>query len=178
MRLETKRIILRLPRQTDISDIVENIHSRDVVRWTSTIPHPYTRNNAVSFIARAAKDKKSGSSYHFMIVLKETGKVIGGVGILKINRVNKSALLGYWVGKKYWGQGFATEASKLALRFAFGELHLHRINGKVYADNHASRRVLEKCGFRQEGISRKARYKYGKWRDLLLFGLLPGELRP
>lgn len=79
------------------------------------------------------------------------------------------------MGKSYWGKGLTTEAVKLMLKFAFEKLKLHRIYANLFEKNIASRRVLEKCGFKLEGVARECRYRYGKWHNELKLGILKQE---
>jgi len=122
-----KQIDLRPFKQSDAKDIYEHINDADVVRWTLSIPHPYSLKLGQEFIEKTQKDWRDKKGYVFALVLKETDAVIGCVGIEKIDWENKNAELGYWLGKRYWGKGIMNEALNLALRFAFEELKLHRI---------------------------------------------------
>ena len=175
LKLEGKRIILRKLKLSDALDIYKNLQDKEMVKWTLNIPWPYKKQNAVKFIKRTHYAIRKKSGYAFGIVLKETNKVIGLVDISHIDWKNKNAELGYWLGKKYWGRGYTTEAVKLILRFAFEKLKLHRVYAHLFEENIASRRVLEKTGFRLEGTTRESRYRYNKWHNELRFGILKQE---
>jgi len=139
------------------------------------IPWPYKRKDAIKFIRKTHYKIRKNSEYAFGIVLKEIDKVIGVIDIFNIDWKDKNAELGYWLGKKYWGKGLMTEAVKLMLKFAFEKLKLHRVYAGVFEENIASRRVLEKTGFKLEGIKRECRYRYNKWHNELIFGILKQE---
>ena len=79
--------------------------------------------------------------------------------------------LGYWVGIPHQGKGYATAAVGEALRIAFADMGMEKIEACAFVGNFASRRVLEKCGFQQEGLTRKAVLKRGRWLDEWVFGL-------
>ena len=148
-----------------------------MVKWTLNIPWPYKKQDAIKFIRKTHYRIKKKSGYAFGIVLKEINKVVGVIGISHIDWKNKNAELGYWLGKKYWGKGLATEAVKLMLKFAFENLKLHRVYANLFEENIASRRVLEKNGFKLEGIMRESRFRYNKWHNELKFGVLEKDMR-
>jgi RimJ/RimL family protein N-acetyltransferase len=83
--------------------------------------------------------------------------------------VNKSGQIGYWIGKKYWNIGLATESINLLIKYAFRVLRLHKVYANVLATNRASIRVLEKNGLKKEGILRDSIYKYDKFFDVVLY---------
>lgn len=106
------------------------------------------------------------------ICLKETDELIGIIFLLSIDLHNKSGHCPIFIGKKYWGFGYATQARMLMLKYAFYERGLLRINAYVVEDNAASLRLHEKCGYKQEGLMRKAIFKNGKLMDQYLLGCL------
>lgn len=83
--------------------------------------------------------------------------------------------LAYWITPDEWGNGYATSASRLLLDYTFDELGLHRIEASTFASNEASKRVLEKLGFTEEGSARKAARIQGEWVDRLQYGILESE---
>lgn len=173
--IEGSRIILRKLKLSDANDIYENLQDKEMVKWTLNIPWPYRKKDAIRFIRRAQYRMRRKTGYAFGIVLKETNRVIGIVDLFRIDWKNKNAEIGYWLGKKYWGRGLTTEAVKLALKFAFENLKLHRIYARLFEENIGSRRVLEKSGFKLEGVLRENRYRYGRWHNELNFGILKKE---
>lgn len=107
------------------------------------------------------------------IVLKDKNKHIGNIKVGPINRVHKFAKVGIIIGEEsFWGEGFATEAVKLAVDYAFNTLDLHKLTAGVYANNIASVRVFEKSGFVKEGIEKKQYYCNGEYVDGIMFGCL------
>lgn len=98
----------------------------------------------------------------FAIVEKKSGKVIGAVGIaLDPKRSNDEVkMLGYWVGKDYWGQGYATEAANVVLKNAFETLNLQLVSCYHYAYNLKSENVIKKLGFQYEGYLRQGTKRY------------------
>ncbi len=140
-----------------------------VARWmTGAFPHPYTRADAKLWleVARGKPDR------HFAI--KVDGILAGGIGFDPYGGERSGAAsFGYWLGQKYWGRGIATEAARMLSDHALESGGLRRLEASVFAENHASARVLEKCGFSLEGV-RRAHYldRSGNVCDALLFGRL------
>ncbi len=140
--LETERLLLRTPRAADISELVPLINDFEVSKYLSRVPYPYTEDDASTFMERIEKGLKAGNDYVFAIRLK-SGAFIGLTGIHPID----SWEFGYWIGKPYWGQGYATEAGRRAVRYAFEELKADTVNAGWFHDNPRSGRVLAKLGF-------------------------------
>lgn len=101
--------------------------------------------------------------------------MIGGCGFDGV-QVGKShrAEIGYWLAKPYWGRGIMTAVVRRLCDFAFEQFGLVKITAHVFADNGASAKVLEKCGFQQEGYLRKHYLKDGQFLDSRLFALVKG----
>lgn len=110
------------------------------------IPHPYPAGGAVRFIERHVLPGRADGTF-FGFVMVEDGQVVGHIGLKHVDHERAEAEVGYWVGKPYWGRGYASEAVRLVATFAFEELGLRRLYAHVLAHNPASGRVLEKAGF-------------------------------
>ena len=104
--------------------------------------------------------------------LKEGDELIGRVALSNVSRgAWQNATLGYYIDEAHTGRGYATEAVRLALEFAFGSARLHRVQAAVLPRNIASRRVLEKAGFCREGRSTKYLQINGVWEDHEMFAI-------
>lgn len=113
---------------------------------------------------------------HIFAIETEDGTYIGNIGLHDIEPENRRAMLGIIIGdKRYWGQGYGTDAIRAMLGWAFGYLNLHRVYLTVYAYNARAIRCYEKCGFRHEGVMRQARYTDGQYFDGLMMGVLRDE---
>ena len=174
--LRTARLLLRSFRHEDIPALVPLIGAREIAATTAKIPHPYTENDAQTFLDQSSDDFRAGRSISYAITLATTGELCGGIG-LTITPEHQRAELGYWIGVPYWGQGIATEAAGAVAAFGFESLKLHRIHAFVHAGNNASQRVLEKIGMRHEGQSREHVRKWDRFVDLENYGVLAGEIR-
>ena len=150
--IRTERLLIKTPEIDDKFELTQLINDKDVIKWLSEIPFPYTLSHAEEFIERSRERVLKQESYNFMIF--QDKKMIGGIGLSEFN--NKSCQVGYWLGKKYWGNGFATEALKSILDFGFDQLNLEKIYAAYKIGNEGSIRVLNKSGFE---YSRK-KYEY------------------
>ncbi len=175
LKLEGARVVLRPLVMEDAKSLQENINDPDIYRYTLTIPHPYEMSHAEWWINHIQERIKESKAYELGIELKENGKIVGGMGLCKIDPKHDVAEVGYWLGKKYWGKGITTEALELLLDFAFNELKLHRVYAYTFIDNIGSQRVLEKCGFTREGRRKEAIKKNGKYYDNFMFGLVSSD---
>jgi diamine N-acetyltransferase len=101
---------------------------------------------------------------------------IGNVGLHDVDWKNRSAAFGIALGEKqYWGRGYGTKATKTVLRYAFGELNLHRVELEVFAYNPRAIRCYEKAGFRHEGTRRQSHFHDGQYHDAYRMGILREE---
>jgi RimJ/RimL family protein N-acetyltransferase len=142
--LKTKRLLLRAPSAKDVPAIARLAGDRRVAENTARIPHPYAEGDAERFVAEA---NRQGGGVTFVIALD--GATIGGCGI---DVRPDGAELGYWLGVPFWHLGYATEAARAVIDYAFGELRHELLQSGARVSNPASRRVLEKCGFQWTGV--------------------------
>ena len=116
--------------------------------------------------------------YAFFIFHNSDDALVGGLTLSNVRRgVTQAATLGYWVGAPYSGQGIMSDAVSAVLPFVFATLRLHRVEAACLEHNQASIRVLEKNGFRQEGLAKKYLKINGIWQDHVLFGLTEEDHR-
>ena len=141
--LITERLVIKSPEIDDKVELTQLINDYDVVQWLSNIPFPYTIGDAENFIERSQEKILKQESYNFMIF--QNNKLLGGIALTEFN--GPSCELGYWLGKRYWGNGFATEAVGGILKFGFDDLSLNEIYASYKIGNEASKNVLRKCGF-------------------------------
>jgi RimJ/RimL family protein N-acetyltransferase len=143
--LETERLLLRAPTIEDAKAIAKLANDRRIAENTARIPHPYALADAKQFIASA---KTSADELVFLVTLANSG-VVGACGIARLD--GQSPELGYWLGVRHWGQGYATEAVRAVIDHAFTQLAYDALAASARVTNPASRRVLEKCGFQWTG---------------------------
>ncbi|MEJ8767693.1 GNAT family protein [Oceanobacillus sp. HCA-5259] len=119
---------------------------------------------------------KQGLEYPLAITLKELNLVIGTVTI-RIDKSNNKGELGYWIGKDYWGNGFATETVDKLIGFGFNQLKLNKIWASALSRNIGSKAVVEKAGLQIEGQLRQNRLLHGVYEDIDVYGILRTEYR-
>ena len=142
--LETERLQLRAPRLEDAKIVATLANDRRIAENTARVPHPYRRADAEDFIAAA---NRNGEAV-FVVALRDGG-LIGACGLMINER--ETPAIGYWLGAKYWGKGYATEAVRGLIDHAFTDLDCEALQAAARVTNPASRRVLEKCGFQWTG---------------------------
>ena len=151
--LETERLLLRPPERRDIPAFVPLANDYDVAKNLSTLPHPYLAEHGEEFVARVEEQRATGSDFNFAITRKFDGAYIGGCGVhLKQGKFE----FGYWLGKPYWKLGYATEAARRLVSFAFDELKADSVWAGWFFDNPASGRVLAKLGCKPDGMDKRA----------------------
>jgi len=112
------------------------------------------------------------------LAIEVAGEAVGGVGFVPGSDVERfSAEIGYWLSETLWGRGIATEAVVLVTHFTFDQLNMLRVFALPFADNVASRRVLEKAGYECEGILRASSVKFGEPRDQAVYARINRQWR-
>lgn len=168
---------LRLPQMRDYQDwYTLRRASQDFLRpfeprWTEL---DLTKRVFSMRVRRARQEAEEGTDFTFFVFLTEGGKEVlaGGVTLSNIRRrAAQFVNLGYWMGQQYAGKGLMSEAVGLTVPFIFDTLDLHRINAAFLPHNIASRRVLEKNGFAEEGYAERYLQINGRWEDHILMGL-------
>ncbi len=156
-QIETERLILRPITESDAEAIYEYSQNKNVGINAGWKPH-----ESIEETREIMPLVFLNQEYVFGMVLKETGKLFGTIGIIPDpkRQNDKTRMLGYAIGENYWRKGFATEAVLAVLRFGFEELDLDLISAYCYPFNGKSKRVLEKCGFQYEGCLRFAEKRY------------------
>ena len=143
--LETQRLTPRAPRLGDAKAVAAQANDRRIAENTSRLPYPYRLADAHDFISRA---NASANETIFVVALRNGG-VIGACGLMTPH--DDSTEVGYWLGAKHWGKGYATEAVRAVIDHAFTDLNCEALQSAARVTNPASRRVLEKCGFQWTG---------------------------
>lgn len=160
LALKGPRVMLRRPRIDDAVEIHDGIGHYEVVKNLSRAPWPYELTHAAAWLSGLESADAVRNDFPFAIV--RDGKIIGVVGV---HLRAEGPELGYWLRQSAWGQGYATEAARLALAFAFDELDLSEVEAGHFADNPASGRVLQKLGFTYTGD--QPRYSQARGEDVV-----------
>ncbi|HXQ50865.1 MAG TPA: GNAT family protein [Stellaceae bacterium] len=181
-RLTGQRVLLRAPERRDWRAWAElRGESRAFLTpWEPTwSSDALTRAAFNRRLARYAADWRGDQGYSFLLFRLEDETLLGGIGLTNVRRgVAESASLGYWVGERHARKGYMTEGLQLVLSFAFQRARLHRVEAATLLHNVASRGLLVKSGFREEGHARGYLCIDGRWQDHVLFGILREEWVP
>lgn len=161
-------IQLRTIEQADPQEIQEMANNKAVaINLRDAFPHPYTLADA-NFFLELCSNGALGKVFALYAdeVFVGVGSLIPQTGEHRIN-----AEIGYWLGEAYWGKGYATEAVKQLVAFAFNDLGLTRVYAYIFSFNTASMRVLEKCGFQAEAVLKDSIIKEGIIYDEHLYSI-------
>ena len=161
----------RLEDKAALSRNLNNINILDNLR--DGLPFPYTEQDAEDYI-RAMLLADPDKCFAFAVTLND--EAIGSIGVFRGENIHsRTAELGYYLGEPYWGHGYATGAVKQACEYVFEHSDIIRIYAEPFARNAASCRVLEKAGFRLEGVLRRNAVKNGITEDMKMYALLKGQ---
>ena len=174
-RIKTKRLLLRPFALADAKEVQRLAGDRDIASTTAAIPHPYDDGVAEQWIAMHQQRFEEGTWLNLAITHDPDDTLVGALG-LRLEPEHDRAEIGYWIGKPYWGQGYATEAARALVEYGFERLGLHRIYAYHFTRNPASGKVLQKIGMRHEGHRRQHDKKWGRYEDEELYGMLKDDL--
>jgi len=152
-----------------IFELIDN-NRNHLRKWLTFID----RMPTVEFVEQFCKGtmQRNIEGIEFAYVLVEQEKVIGRIGIYKIDNQNKIGEIGYWMAESAQGKGIMTKSCKVMIDFCFAQLHLNRIEIKCATDNLRSIRIPEKLNFTKEGIIRQGEFLNNEFIDLNLYSLL------
>lgn len=168
--LRGDRIDLHTIEAEDAEFLQEAINDRRV--WNGLgLRQPITRSQEEEWI------DELGEGDDVNLLVCDDGDPVGTVGLNGFGGTAGSAEVGYWMHPDFHGNGYATAAVELLVGYGFDERRLHRVMAKVFDFNDASKRVLEKVGFVEEGVKREAAFVGGEYVDVVLYGLLEDEWR-
>lgn len=169
MKLAGEKIYLRLLEEADAQDMTDlHLRNRDFFKnfITTKSEEFYTYEVQLARIKDAIERSKQDAGYNFGVFLNDSDTLIGSIGLSEILRgALQSCYVGYYLEREENGKGYMSEAVRLLVDYAFKELGLHRLEAGVMPHNIGSIRVLEKAGFRKEGIARKNVQINGVWQD-------------
>lgn len=173
-RLETERLILRRIMPDDAQDMYQYSCRSEVTRYLLWEPHPDAAYTA-RYLNSVQEKYQTGEFCDWAIELRADHRMIGTCGFTSVDSSNNSAEVGYVVNPQYWGMGIAPEALDRVLAFGFDNMRLHRIEAQYLIGNDRSRRVMEKCGMRYEGVRRHGILQRGVYRDVGVCAILHDE---
>jgi len=176
LRVEGEGVRLRAPKLADYEAWRQlRTSSRDFLQpWEPTWPlDDLSRAAFRRRLTAYARDRDLGLAFPFFVFRAEDGALTGGVTLSNVRRgVAQMATVGYWCGQSFARRGYTLSAVRAVTLFAFRSLALHRLEAACLPQNEASRRLLNRAGFSEEGLAKAYLKINGVWRDHTLFGLV------
>jgi ribosomal-protein-serine acetyltransferase len=142
--------------------------------WLPFVDRMQTVEFAQNFVKGTMQRNNEGNEYAFVII--ENEKVIGRIGVYKIDNQNKIGEIGYWIVEGLQGKGIVTKSCKAIIEFCFSDLGLNRIEIKCGIENSKSKTIPEKLNFTKEGVIRQGELLYDTFIDLNLYSLLKSDV--
>jgi ribosomal-protein-alanine N-acetyltransferase len=183
-RIVTERLVLKPPRTTDVPELRRALRANsEHLRQWSVAPSPGDDPSSLASVSRTIlrnrREWKRGQSFVLMIAAREDeDRIIGRIALGGILLgAFQNAYLGYWIDAEHQGRGLMTEAVHATTTFAFRVGGLHRVQAAVMPRNAGSQRVLEKVGYRREGLATGYLCIAGQWEDHILFAVTAEEWR-
>jgi [ribosomal protein S5]-alanine N-acetyltransferase len=170
--LLAERLLLRAFNEADGPDVERLAGAREVADGTLNVPHPYPPGAGAEWIATHARAWERGERLTLAICARALPDELLGAISLHVSATHRHGEIGYWMGSAYWGRGYATEAARALVAYAFAELDLHRVQGRHFRRNPASGRVMQKLGMQLEGVHRDAYLRWGRFEDVAVYGIL------
>lgn len=169
--LEGDRIYLRRIRLDDVSKLYCSwMNDPEVNKYLESRFYRHSLKTLRNYVCDIRKDKNNA---FFAIMLKNGNRHIGNIKLGPINIVHRFADIGIIIGEKdCWGKGYATDAIRLIVKYAFEKLNLHKVTAGCYVPNKGSLGAFKKAGFIQEGVRKNHCYCKGKFVDDILLGLV------
>jgi RimJ/RimL family protein N-acetyltransferase len=170
-------VTLRPWREGDAAAIAEACRDEEITRWLDQVPQPYSRTDAREYVAATTRNWREGTAASFAVTDAKAGGVLGSISLHWLDPEQAVGEIGYWVASSSRDRGVASRAVRLAAKWALEECRLERLQLRADVRNAASRRVAEKCGFREEGVIRSIRFspRQGRRVDFIMYSLLRGE---
>lgn len=162
---------IRKWRMTDAADLASALSNKKVQdNLRDGLPYPYTEKDGQEYIS-AMLSADPNDTFAFAVTLND--KAVGSIGVFRQSNIHRlTAEIGYYISEEYWGRGITTEAVKQTCEYVFANSDIIRIFAEPFSHNAASCRVLEKAGFRSEGILRQNAVKNDKIVDMKMYALI------
>ena len=171
--LETERLRLRPFTFDDEAAVFALVSDPEIARFVRFEAHR-TPAETRAFLELVEQYYRRGEPFAWAIVRREDDRLIGSCGFVSQAGERRSAEIGYWLGKPYWGKGYAAEAARALVRFGFEQMGLERVEAKCFLENRAGQCVIEKLGMRFEGTDRSEMIK-GAYPELRVYGIARDE---
>lgn len=169
--LDASRVRLRMPRADDAPDVLRVFGDAEAMRYWSHEPLA-DLDAARRYVAGIHDDWHARTLFQWAITQPPDDALVGTVTLYEWDRRHRRVEVGFMLRRDLHGQGLAAEAVRAVLTFAFDAMAVHRVEADTDPDNAASRALLTRLGFREEGHARERWFTFGTWKDSVLHGLL------
>ena len=181
VRIETERLTLRPPVHSDFRAwaALREASADFLIPWEPAWSRDHlTRKSFTNRVYWAQRSISNGNALPLFLIRRSDGNLLGAITLDNIQRgPSQSGTLGYWIGETYARQGYMREAIEAVAHYAFQALDLSRLQAACLAENAASRGLLEKCGFKYEGVAQSYLQINGRWRNHVLYASLRADRR-
>ena len=167
--IRTERLILRRFQRSDAEPFAALAGDRAISDTMISVPHPLPAGFALRWVTAEAPNR-------FAVCEAASGLLAGAIELRELDAEHCQAELSFWIGRPFWGRGYATEAGLAVIRYAFATLDLNRVYAFHMVRNPASGQVLAKLGMRQEGLLRQKVRKWGRFEDVVARAVLRQDL--
>lgn len=179
--IRTDRLDLRLPQLSDYKNWSQlRLESKKFLTpWEPVWSHDHLlRRPFINRVNWARRSMQNGTAIPLFIVNRVDGALLGAITLDNIRRgPNQTATMGYWIGLPYVRKGFMSESITALVHYAFNTVDISRIESACLPENTPSRKVLEKCGFKYEGVAQAYIQIDGRWRTHVLYASLRHDRR-
>ena len=175
--IKTDRLILNSFTLDDAPEMKVICSNKAIADTTAHIPHPYTEEMATEWIQTHNTSYRKGKSVIYAIRYKNTLDLIGCISLV-IDQESDRGELGYWIRENAWNKGYCTEAGQSIVQFGFEHLKLNKIKAEHLTRNSSSGKVLQKLGFKKEGVLKQHFKKWGIYEDIAVYGLCQSDYTP
>ena len=174
--ITTERLLLRQFQKSDAETVTKLCNNYKIYKNTLYLPFPYTSADALAWMENHVENFNANKSYEFAITDSVSGELYGAIALSNNQKFNNGEIA-YWIGEAFWGNGYATEASRAILQFAFEKKKYHKVFARYFESNPASGRVLQKLHMNKEGLFVDHVWKENRYEDLIYYGIINSKMK-
>jgi ribosomal-protein-serine acetyltransferase len=175
VKTEISLLKLRLLQEEDAEELSLRVdqNREHLRRWLPWLDGAKDTSDQLKFIQRCSEGAAAGTAFHYGLL--SGGKIVGMVSFNAIEKLNRCATMGYWLGEQQTGRGLMTAAVRALIDEGFQNLELNRIQARVATDNHRSQAVCDRAGLKKEGILRQSEWFRDHFLDMTVNSILMTE---
>jgi len=175
IKTEIPSLKLRLLKEEDAEELSLRVdqNREHLRRWLPWLDGAKDTSDQLKFIQRCSEGSAAGTAFHYALI--SGGEIVGMVSFNSIEKLNRCATMGYWLGEPQTGRGLMTAAVKALIDEGFQQLKLNRIQARVATDNHRSQAVCDRVGLKKEGVLRQSEWFCDHFLDMTVNSILITE---